>query len=198
LTTDRKFCRFNAGRSTSTGQVPEGSVVISEIPAGGFCLSTFLIIGEQETRSASSSKVLLGRIDPKAPWDHIGALDKSRVEVHSKGWMLPSSHLIFGESPKASATRIASEQLELPDLLEFGEPKVASEVYRPARFPKLQDHWDIEFIFKLTLASSKLPERPRAWRELKFVDATRTKKSEIARSHGDILEAVGYRFAPNE
>jgi hypothetical protein len=113
LATDRRFCRFNAGRSISTGLIAEGPVVISEIPAGGFCLSSFLVITEQEPQAVSSSKVLMGHLDPNAPWDHIGALDKSRVEVHSKGWMLPSSHLIFGESPQTSATRIASEQLEL-------------------------------------------------------------------------------------
>src|SRR5206468_4725043 len=65
-------------------------------------------------------------------WDHIGALDPSRVEAHSHGWMLPSSHLIFRESPDDAARRIAREQLELPDLALTG-PTVVSEVYTPKR-----------------------------------------------------------------
>jgi hypothetical protein len=136
----------------------------------------------------------MGKIDPRAPWESIGALDKSRVEVHSKGWMLPSSHLIFKESPQRAAERVASEQLEIKDIPSLGEPRVFSEVSRPARFPELEDHWDLEFVFKTELPASKIPQRARAWRELQMVDTASTKKSEIARSHGDVLENVGYSF----
>src|SRR5439155_1704537 len=99
---------------------------VSEIPAGGVCLSAFVIV----TDTGHPTNVLMGHMNPRAPWDHIGALDPSRVEVHSRGWMLHSSHLIFQESPGDAARRIAREQLELPNL-SFSEPMVVSEAYTP-------------------------------------------------------------------
>ena len=134
----------------------------------------------------------MGRMNPRAPWDHIGALDPSRVEVHSRGWMLPSSHLIFQESPEDAARRIAREQLELSDL-RFSEPKVVSEAYTPKRFPNAPTHWDIEFLFRTEMPAADLP-KPAAWTQLAFLDLRRTAKAEVARSHEDVIESAGLRF----
>jgi len=181
MTTDRRFARFSKSPDTA-------AFSITEIPAGAFCLSAFLII----TESGDPRKVLMGCMNPRAPWDHIGALDPARVEVHSRGWMLPSSHLIFQESPGDAARRIAREQLELPDL-PLSEPKVVSEAYTPRRFPDAAKHWDLEFLFHGELPANQV-HRSVAWRELAFVDVRHTGKSEIARSHEDILESAGFRF----
>jgi len=181
MTTDRRFSRFSKSRDTA-------AFSITEIPAGGVCLSAFLIV----TEAGHPMKLLMGHMNPEAPWDHIGALDPSRVEVHSRGWMLPSSHLIFQESPQDAARRIAREQLELPGL-EFSEPKVVSEAYTPRRFPNAPAHWDIEFLFRAEVPGEDLP-RPAAWVQLAFVDLRRTAKSEIARSHEDVIESAGLRF----
>jgi ADP-ribose pyrophosphatase YjhB (NUDIX family) len=181
MTTDRRFSRFSKSPTTAAFSV-------TEIPDDGVCLSAFLIV----TEAGDSRKVLVGHMNPKAPWDHIGALDPSRVEAHSHGWMLPSSHLIFRESPDDAARRIAREQLELPDLALSG-PKVISEVYTPRRFPGTADHWDLEFLFRGELAAERLPH-PAAWTKLAFVDLRRTSKAEIARSHEDIMESAGLRF----
>ena len=110
MATDRLFCRFNRGRSTTTGKFDETPVTLREIPLGGLCLSAFLVLRDEHDR------FLMGKIDPDAPWDHLGALDRRRIEEHRKGWMLPSSHLIVHESPKDAAMRIAKEQLELDGL----------------------------------------------------------------------------------
>jgi len=123
----------------------------------------------------------MGRVNREAQWDHLGALYPEMVDRHSKGWMLPSSQLIFGESPHDAARRILLEQLGLTDQ-KLENPRVFSEVYGPS------NHWDLEFLF--------LGERDRApthaaWKELKFVDLTNTKKDEIARFHEDILAHVG-------
>jgi len=150
---------------------------MSEIPEGGICLSTFVIL----SKPSNPSLVLMGRISQNAPWDHIGALDQGRVERHSKGWMLPSSHLILGEDPRQAALRILREQLGLTGQ-EINGPMVFSEVSGP------MNHWDIEFVFLGERDNAPLHE---AWNELKFVDLTRTKKQEIARSHEDILAHVG-------
>src|SRR5437867_1930862 len=135
MTTDRRFSRFDKSPATAAFSV-------TEIPDDGMCLSAFLIL----TEARDSRKVLMGHMNPKAPWDHIGALDPSRVEAHSHGWMLPSSHLIFRESPDDAARRIAREQLELPDLALTG-PTVVSEVYTPKRFPGQAHHWDLNLVF---------------------------------------------------
>jgi ADP-ribose pyrophosphatase YjhB (NUDIX family) len=181
MTTERRFCRFN-----KLGDVPFG---MSEVPEGGLCLSAFLLINER----GNPSRVLMGHLNLAAAWDHIGALDAPRTAAHSKGWMLPSSHLILNESPEAAARRIAAEQLERTDL-SFSEAKVVSEVYAPRRFPDIVRHWDLEFLFRGEWPGGA-PPRAAAWTELRFVDLSNTPKSAIARSHEDILESAGLHLA---
>src|SRR5207245_2236865 len=181
MTTDRRFSRFSKSPTTA-------AFSITEIPADGVCLSAFLIV----TEALDSRKVLMGHMNPKAAWDHIGALDPSRVEAHSHGWMLPSSHLIFRESRDDAARRITREQLELPDLALSG-PTVVSEVYTPQRLPGDAHHWDLDALFPGQLAAADVGH-PAAWKELAFVDLRRTSKSEIARSHEDVIESAGVPF----
>ena len=180
MTTDRRFCRFSKPADTPFG--------MPEVPAGGLCLSVFLVV----TEKGRGNRVLMGHLNAAAAWDHIGALDPSRTAVHRKGWMLPSSHLIVKESPQAAARRVAREQLELPDL-PLGEPGVVSEVAPPRRFPGMEEHWDLEFLVRGELDASAVPH-PAAWTELQFVDLDTTPKRAIARSHEDILESAGLRF----
>ena len=154
---------------------------MNEIPKGGFCISAFLVI----SKARSPAQVLAGRINKKAPWDHIGALDPKRVERHSKGWMLPSSALMLGESPKEAAERILKEQLGVADQSLEG-PFVFSEVYGRMR------HWDLEFIFQGERASTPAND---AWSELTFIDLSKTRREDIARGHEDILAHLGKRIA---
>lgn len=179
MTTDRRFCRFN-----KLGDVPFG---MPEVPEGGLCLSAFLLVSEH----GHPGRVLMGHLNPEAPWDHIGALDASRTAAHSKGWMLPSSHLILNEAPDAAAQRIAREQLERTDLL-FSEAKVVSEVYTPRRFPDIVRHWDLEFLFCGEWPGGA--PKASAWTELRFVDLTATPKADMARSHEDILASAGLKL----
>jgi ADP-ribose pyrophosphatase YjhB (NUDIX family) len=161
-------------------------MTLKDVPEGGLCLSSFLVISERGYRN----KVLMGKLDPTAPWDQLGALDPARAEVHGKGWMLPSSHLMIFESPQGAASRILREQLELSGV-ELSEPRVVSEVYTPKRFPNLPQHWDIEFIFEGELEARFL-KRTRAWKSLEFMDLEKLQRSEISRSHDDILESAGF------
>lgn len=163
---------------------------VREIPDGGICLSSFLVISDKQVRN----RILFGRLNPAAPWDHIGALDPPRVTVHSKGWMLPSSHMMIRESPQEAAARILKEQLGLDGKVDLSEPKVVSEVYTPKRFPGLASHWDLEFIFQGEL-DSKLLRQNKAWISLEFISVDRLKRSEISRSHEDILKHVGLFMA---
>lgn len=167
MPTDRRFAQFQKGIEPPR---------MSEIPEGGVCLSAFVILSKHN----SPNQVLMGRINKNALWDHIGALDRGRVERHSRGWMLPSSHLILGEDPRQAASRILREQLGLTNQQVEG-PTVFSEVSGPL------NHWDLEFIF--SGERNDVPSN-EAWNELKFVDLTRTKREEIARFHEDILARV--------
>ena len=181
MATERRFCRF-ARRVPERGLEP---VYTTEIPEGGLCLSSFLVLTDVEGR------VLMGHLNPEAPWDHIGALDAGRARAHSSGWMLPSSHLMLYESPQEAAQRVLREQLGVE--LALSGPTTISEVGTPRRFPGLQRHWDFEFIFKGALPVGPPPGH-EAWIELRLIDPTATPRSEIARSHDEVLENAGFRF----
>ncbi len=170
MATSRRFAHFK--RDVAPPRV-------REIPEGGFCLSTFVIL----SKIGSPQLVLMGHINKKAPWDHIGALDPERVERHSKGWMLPSSALLLGESPQEAAERILKEQLGLDDQPLEG-PRVFSEVYDP------MSHWDLEFLY---FGQRGHVPSSEAWGELRFVDLTKARKEDIARGHEDILAHVQKR-----
>jgi ADP-ribose pyrophosphatase YjhB (NUDIX family) len=182
VATDRKFAAFNRDGREGLG--------IPEIPEDGLCISVFLILRQSD----SPRRVLMGHLNPEAPWDHIGALTKDRIEAHSHGWMLPSCHILYGESPTDAVARIGREQLGFADAEcpSFSGPAVYSEVYTPRRHPERGKHWDLEFVFEGKLgrerfASSDPSKLPPAWTRLEFVDIDSTPKSEIARSHEDIL-----------
>lgn len=176
----RRFSRFAEGRSTSDGYWP--------LPPDGLCLSSFVLLSP----SARPHEVLVGRLDPTAPWADIGALDPRRVELNAQGWMLPSCHLLYFESPHDAAQRVLREQLGLERVALEG-PRVFSEKYRPRRHPERGDHWDLEFVYRGTLESDSAPSHP-AWSELRFVDPEERSRTEFTRSHDEVLELAGYRF----
>ena len=165
---ERLFTRF-----TKTGAPPR----ISEIPEGGFCISSFVVLNKR----GKQNEVLLGKLDTRADWERIGALDRDRAETNSKGWMLPGSHLLFGESPEDAAKRILTEMLGISGQ-ELQGPAVFSEVYGP------KNHWDIEFVF--TGEREGVGANP-AWKELKFVDTTKLQLADFARNHQDVLAHIG-------
>lgn len=183
MTTERRFCRFARAKPEYEGN----PVYTTDIPQGGMCLSSFLVITEGD-----SERVLMGRLNPRAAWDQIGALDAERAEAHSRGWMLPSSHLMLYESPQDAARRILREQLGMEGLGLAG-PAVVAEAGTPRRFPDLPEHWDFEFIFRGRAAEGAAPKN-EAWSELGFIDLHRTGRAGIARSHDEVLENAGFRF----
>lgn len=168
MSTYRRFTHF------STSVRPPR---INQIPDGGMCLSAFVVLSPP----GKPGHVLMGRLSVDAPWEHLGALDRERAEASSRGWMLPSSHLILFESPQEAATRILTEQLSITDQKLTG-PYVFSEAYGP------KNHWDLEFVFT---GEREGAPRSDAWSELRFVDTAAAKKEEMVRSHEDILAHIG-------
>jgi ADP-ribose pyrophosphatase YjhB (NUDIX family) len=178
----RQFARFAEGRPASEGYWP--------LPADGLCLSAFVLLSP----SGIPTEVLMGRLSPDAPWDRIGALDPARVRNNTDGWMLPSCHLEYFEPPDEAARRILREQLGLGDV-PLGPPRVYSESGPPRRHPGRARHWDIEFVYHGTVPTSAPPTHT-AWRELRFLDPSRTPRPEFTRSHNEVLELAGYQIGP--
>ena len=174
----RRFARLTEGRSTEEGYWP--------LPPDGLCLSSFLLL----SRPSRREEVLVGKIDPRAPWDRIGALNAHRIRLNTEGWMLPSCHLLWFESPQDAARRILREQPGLDDLPLSG-PQVFSEKYRPRRHPERGEHWDLEFQFRGMVPPTWTPAHP-AWHELRYVVPSKTPRSEFTRSHDEVLELAGF------
>ena len=175
---DRRFARL---RRPPLADIPGAF----EVPDNGMCMSVFLVL-EAPGRDGA---VLLGRVDPTAPWLEIGALDPKRAASIAHLWMLPSSQLLLFEDPAEAARRILKEQLGSGPLpLErpfvFSDPSV-----RPGA-PGRDPHWDFHFVYRARWSSASPPRAP-AWKELAFVEVARLRRAEIARDQGDVLALVG-------
>jgi len=174
----RSFCRLRR-------EVPPGGRGVSVVPALGMCLSAFLVLSPPGTPGT----VLLGRIDPRANWEELGALDTERLASVQAGWMLPSSHLMLYESPHDAARRIAHEQLARPDL-RLDAPTVVSDASPRADAAREEMHWDLGFIF-----SGEWPRvsgsPPAPWSRLELVDLSGVRPSDIVRGQADILVGAG-------
>ncbi len=149
------------------------------------CLSVFLVLRPP----GRDREVLLGRLDPTAPWFELGALEPSRVVRIGQRWMLPSSQLLFFEGPEVAAERIAREQLGTT-LPPVEERSVHSEAYGRSPTSARDPHWDLHFVFRARWPSSE-PPAAAAWKELAFVDLDAILPSELARGQADVLALVG-------
>src|SRR5271167_3664325 len=127
MRTERRFAAF------SKDAIPPR---MRRMPQGGMCISAFVIVSKR----GEPESVLMGKIDKNANWDHIGALDKKRVERHSVGWMLPSSHLMLYETPEGAARRILREQLNIRGMSMTGPLTFVDTTGN-------DNHWDIGFIY---------------------------------------------------
>jgi 8-oxo-dGTP pyrophosphatase MutT (NUDIX family) len=159
--------------------------MVFTVPDDGLCLSTFLVLRP----TGYPGRVLVGRLNPDADWVHIGAIDARRAAMWSKGWMLPSSQLIYYESPDESARRVAREQLGI-ELANVPSPIVMADTDYRASAAEGDLHWDFGFIYLLDGYPESPPHHP-AWSELEFVEVSKTPRQSFVRSQGDVLERVG-------
>jgi len=176
MVTNRQFTDFNDN--------DRGGLGMSRVPKDGFCIAAFVVITDEQ----DSKKVLMGKLNPEANWDHIGALDSERVQRHKDGWTLPSSHLMLFESPQDASRRILREQLEMDDL-ELTGPILFSDVRALKRAPDAK-HWDLDFIFLGKTSQDRIPRGPKAWKEIAFVDFDRAPKGQITQLHLDVIRRV--------
>lgn len=155
--------------------------VYHAVPDDGLCLNVFLILSEP----GHPDRVLLGRIDPRAPWETIGGMSRARIDSMGDRWMLPARQLFLFEDPTEAAQAIARDLLELPGLALVG-PQVTSEAWERPTPVGAGRHWDLSFLFRGTWPAGR-PLRLGPWRELAFLAPGTLTDAQVGRGHLDVL-----------
>jgi ADP-ribose pyrophosphatase YjhB (NUDIX family) len=107
--------------------------------------------------------------------------------VSSGKWVLPASHLQFGESPEDAAARILTEEVQAKKT-KLRLLQVQSHLSQDPNDPEAA-HWDICFVHGGALKRSL--ERPEWFSELKFINARSLTNDDFTRGHGDVLKKLG-------
>jgi hypothetical protein len=170
---------------------PKDDPVYVSVPDDGLCLNAFLLLSP----AGYPSKVLLGRVDPAAPWKQIGGITPTRLAELSNRWMLPSRQLFLFESPQEASRSILREQLELEVELSLDGPTVFSEAWTRPKPAGEGQHWDLHFLFR-GLWPEDRPLRASPWTTLQFHDPARLDGALVGRSQADVLRLAGFPVPP--
>jgi len=153
-----------------------------QVPEGGACISSFIVAQKE-------GKVLVGKMKNPETWVEkflVGPNFAPKYAASGK-WLLPASHLKFGESPDECAKRILKEQLLAgePGCILLGiQSHISGD---PSDVENA--HWDLCIIYR-----ASIPEPiqvPEWFSELRYVSAKDLKTSDFTRGHGDILDQLG-------
>lgn len=151
------------------------------VPPGGMCLCAFLFV-------VKGKKVLLGKYKEHPAWEKIAGMDEKRVKNNMHGFTLPASHLKFGEDPLDAARRIGEEILMLPKGLSYSEPVVQTFFYELSIVPG-EMHYDVLFLYDLTLGDDFETCIPPWYDSLEWFDADDLMNRKFARQHEDVASA---------
>jgi len=152
------------------------------VSKGGTCLSAFLVL-------TGKDGVLAGKMAKPEVWVEKFLVGESFAPKYATSgkWILPASHLKFGEKPEDAAKRILTEQLGLGNVkLTFGE--VQSHLSGDPNDPD-NAHWDICFVFEGGV-KGKVP-KPEWFSELTFLKPKDLSVEDFTRGHGDVLKEFG-------
>ena len=151
------------------------------VPKGGTCISTFLVL-------TGKDGILVGKMTKPEIWVErffVGEEFARRFSSSGK-WLLPASHLKYGEKPDKAAERVLTEQVGVNGLkLTFRQ--VQSHLSQDPNDPE-SAHWDICFIYEGKLKGDV--KRPEWFSELKFVRADKLTADDFTRGHGDVLKEL--------
>jgi ADP-ribose pyrophosphatase YjhB (NUDIX family) len=153
-----------------------------QVPEGGACISSFIV-------AEKDGKVLVGKMRNPETWVEkflVGPSFAPKYAASGK-WLLPASHLKFGESPDECAQRILKEQL----LVGRGSCTLMGIQSHVSGDPSdiEKAHWDLCIIYR---ASIPEPVHVPGWfSELRYVMVKDLKTDDFTRGHGDILEQLG-------
>ena len=153
-----------------------------QVPKGGTCLSAFLVL-------KGKNGVLAGKMAKPEVWVErffVGEAFAPKYASSGK-WLLPASHLKYGEKPEDAAKRILTEQLGLSGVkLKFSQ--VQSHLSGDPNDPE-GAHWDICFVYEGTLRDKVA--KPEWFSELDYLKPTKLSADDFTRGHGDILKELG-------
>ena len=152
------------------------------IPKGGTCLSSFVIL-------RSKDGILAGKMTKPEIWVEKFLVGESFAPKYaaSNKWMLPASHLIYGERPEDAATRILTEQVGLAKA-KLKLSQVQSHLSQSPTDPEAA-HWDICFVYEGQ--RGRKVRKPDWFSELKFLKPRTLKVDDFTRGHGDVLLELG-------
>ena len=155
-------------------------------PAGGICLSSFVVV-------SNGAGVLLGKMKNPDVWIERFFVSPQFVPryLSEEKYLMPASHLAWYESPLDAAERILKEQA----LLNFPKEKikllgVQSHLRGDLNDEKNPPHWDICFVYEARLPAkiARKIKSPDWFGDFGFKSKTKLSASDFARGHGDVLE----------
>jgi len=152
------------------------------VPKGGACISVFLVLKRK-------GGILVGKMAKPEIWVekfYVGEMFAPKYASSNK-WILPASHLEYGEKPGAAAMRVLTQQVGVAQgKLTFRE--VQSHLSQDPNDPEAA-HWDLCFVYEGTLKNEV--ERPDWFSYLKFVNPKELSSEDFTRGHGDVLKESG-------
>lgn len=152
------------------------------VPKGGTCISAFLVL-------TGKGGVLAGKMAKPNIWVEKFLVGENFAPKYASSgkWVLPASHLKYGEKPDDAAKRILTEQLDLGDVkLIFSQ--VQSHLSEDPNDPD-SAHWDICFIYEGRV-KGEVP-KPEWFSELAFLKPKDMSVNDFTRGHGDVLKELG-------
>jgi len=156
--------------------------VEGNVPKGGTCLSSFLVL-------TGKGGVLVGKMAKPEVWVerfYVGETFAPKYASSGK-WLLPASHLTFGEKPEDAAKRILTEQLGLKDV-KLSLVQVQSHLSGDSTNPD-DAHWDVCFVYEGKVKGDL--KKPEWFSELAFIKPNSLTVDDFTRGHGDVLKESG-------
>jgi ADP-ribose pyrophosphatase YjhB (NUDIX family) len=152
------------------------------VPKGGTCLSSFLVL-------RSKDGILVGKMARPELWIEKFLVGENFAPkyVESGKYVIPASHLKYGEKPEDAATRVLVEEVQAK-MNKLRLLEVQSHLSQNPNDPEAA-HWDICFVYGGTV-KGKIP-CPEWFSELKFVKPRDLTGSDFTRGHGDVLLELG-------
>ena len=151
-------------------------------PKGGTCISVFLVLN-------GDGGILVGKMGKPEVWVErflVGEMFAPKYAASNK-WMIPASHLLYGEKPEDGAARVLVEQVGLKKS-KLNLLQVQSHLAQDPDDPEAA-HWDICLVY-----GGRVPakvEKPEWFSELRFVKPRELKSDDFTRGHGDVLKELG-------
>jgi ADP-ribose pyrophosphatase YjhB (NUDIX family) len=152
------------------------------VPKGGTCLSSFLLL-------KSKGGILVGKMTKPEIWVarfFVGEMFAPKYAASNK-WLLPASHLKYGEKPEDAAMRILVEQVGAAKS-KLSLLQVQSHLSQDPNDPEAA-HWDICFVYGGTVRGRL--QIPEWFSELKFMKPRELASEDFTRGHGDVLRELG-------